>query len=396
VRIRPARLAVGLWLAMVSVIALDTALYAAGWRGSRSTTTSEFLAIVVAFAAFATMGALVGARVPRNPIGWIFLGTALAAAAGGLSETLAFHGYAEDPGSIPGAIVFAWLYAWLWYPTVGLIGFVMLLYPTGHVPGRRWRGVGWALGVVIALVTLGYMVNPGPIDSSTPALPDNPLGIRAVGSVTNHTGIVVNTVAVFLLLATAASVVDRFRRSRGDERQQLKWMVFAALVLALGSLLPSLVGLDNGSNLIFAAAVVQLPIALGVAMFRYRLYAVDRLISRTLVYGATTGVLAGAYVGLVLGGEALFSSATGGSHLIVAASTLVVAALFLPLRRRIQTLVDRRFYRGRYDAQQTVEAFSARLRHHVDLDALGAGLVGVIDETMRPAHVGLWLREAGR
>jgi hypothetical protein len=392
---RTTLLAVGLWLAMVALVSVIVVLRARGWNGSGSTTSSELVALVLAFAAFATMGALVAARVPRNPLGWIFLTTALAAGVGGVSELLAFHQYTEG-GSVPGAIVFAWLYAWFWYPTLGLVGFVMLLYPTGHVPGRRWSAVAVALGVVVGLVTLGYMTDPGPLDTPTSGLPDNPLGIGAVHTVFHETSAVGNGAAIGLLLASCASVLARFRRSRGDERQQLKWMALAVVVLALGALGPGLVGVDNSSDLVFAVTIVQLPLALGIAMFKYRLYAVDRIISRTLVYGATTALLGAAYIGLVLGGEALFSSAAGGSHLIVAASTLVVAALFLPLRRRIQTLVDRRFYRRRYDAQQTLEAFSGRLRHHVDLDALGAGLVGVIDETMRPAHVGLWLREAPR
>jgi hypothetical protein len=170
-------------------------------------------------------------------------------------------------------------------------------------------------------------------------------------------------------------------------------MALAAVTLGVGLALSVVTDLPD---VVFALTIAQLPLALGIAMFKYRLYDIDRLISRTLVYGATTAVLGAAYIGLVLGGQSLFSSAAGGSRFVVAASTLVVAALFLPLRRRIQTFVDRRFYRARYDAQLTLEAFSARLRQHVDLDTLGGGLLGVVDETMKPEHVGLWLREAPR
>jgi hypothetical protein len=387
-RRRATRTALGLWLVALALVVAVLVMWTLGWRGHRDTSASELVALIVAFSSFATMGSLVAARVPRNPLGWIFIAAAVSAAISEISETLVYHAYVEDPGSVPGATVLAWMYAWAWYPTVALLGYIMLLYPTGTLPGRRWRLLGWIVTSLVALVTLVRMTRPGPLDAGVPRLPDNPLGIGVLARASDLTASVADAVTVALLVATAASVVARFRRSRGDERQQLKWMVFAVAILTLAS--------TTSSRILFPLAIAQLPVALGIAMFKYRLYAVDRIISRTLVYGATTALLGTAYVGLVLGGEALFSSATGGSHLIVAASTLVVAALFLPLRRYIQTFVDRRFYRRRHDAQQTLEAFSGRLRHHVDLDALGAGLVDVIDETMRPVHVGLWLREAGR
>jgi hypothetical protein len=238
---------------------------------------------------------------------------------------------------------------------MALLGYIMLLYPTGTVPGRHWRIVGWILTALVGVVMLVHMTQPGPLDAEIPKLPANPLGVGAVGGVSDRLASIANALAVSLLLATAASVVVRFRRSRGDERQQLKWMALAVVILTLASVAPSLVGLGTSSSILFALAIGQLPIALGIAMFKYRLYAVDRL--------------------------------------LVAVSTLVVAALFLPLRRRIQTFVDRRFYRRRYDAQQTLEAFSARLRQHVELETIGGGLLGVIDDTMEPTHVRLLLRQ---
>ena len=381
-------LALGLWLLTLALLVAALVMKAEGWRGEGSTSVPEQAMLILAFFLFATMGALVVALRPKNVLGWIFLGIGLGAFVSALAEILAFHNFVENPGSIPAATAIAWLYAWTWYPTIGLVGFVLLLYPTGTLPGPRWRFVAWALGALVALVALSYWFYPGRLDEDK-RLPPNPIGMHWVRVYADPARPIVNASLIALLVAAAASVVVRFRRSRGDERQQMKWMAFAAVTLACGFVLSTIGSLGD---LFFAIAIAQLPIALGIAIFKYRLYDIDRLISRTLVYGATTAILGAAYVALVLGGQTLFSTAAGGSHLLVAASTLVVAALFLPLRRRIQTLVDRRFYRRRYDAQQTLEAFSARLRQHVELETLGGGLLGVIDDTMEPTHVELWLR----
>ena len=201
---------------------------------------------------------------------------------------------------------------------------------------------------------------------------------------------------VALLAASLASMIVRFQRSRGEERQQLKWMLFAVIVLAVTVAVPAAIGVNFG-DFVFAASAALLPAAVAVAMFKYRLYDVDRVISKTLVYGTLTVILAGAYVGLVLAGQWLFSSFAGGSNLAIAASTLVVAALFLPVRARVQRFVDRRFYRSRYDAQRTLEAFGAQLRGHVEIEGLRDGLIDVVEDTMRPTHASIWLRMgAGR
>ena len=200
-----------------------------------------------------------------------------------------------------------------------------------------------------------------------------------------------------MLLLALASIVLRFRRSRGVERLQLKWVASAGSVMVAGFFLAFVSGQTVISDIGFVTGVVGfvlLPIAVGVAILRYRLFDIDRVISKTLVYAALSLVLGAAYVGLVLGGQALFSSFAGGSNLAIAASTLVVAALFLPVRSRVQRFVDRRFYRRRYDAQRTLEGFGARLREQVDLGTLEHDLRGVVTETMQPAHASVWLREA--
>jgi hypothetical protein len=197
------------------------------------------------------------------------------------------------------------------------------------------------------------------------------------------------------VLVCAGSVVVRFRRSTGDERQQLKWMTLAAVFLAAAVVVPTVLGLKN-TDLLFSLAYVLFPLSVGIALFKYRLYDIDRLINRTLVYVTLTAVLGGVYVGLVLGGQALFASFAGSGNLAIAISTLLVAALFLPARSRVQRFVDRRFYRRRYDAQRTLEGFGARLRDEIDLETLSAALGSVVQETMQPSRVSLWLRKDAR
>lgn len=381
-------LAAALWALILGIAAVIVALKTAGWQGAGNTNDTTGIALFLALFAFATMGALVAARVPSNAIGWIFLAIPLGGALAGLTENLAFQGLYHDPGSVPAATAFAWVYAWVWYPTIGLLGFVLLLYPTGTVPGPRWRPVAWALGVVLAVMTLGYMLYPGPLDKDT-RLPDNPLGIASLKSVFDHSDTAAAFSMVGLLVAAVLSVIVRFRRSRGDERQQMKWMAFAAVVLGAGFVFQSALGLGDVS---FAIAISMLPLALGIAMFKYRLYDVDRVINRTLVYGASSALLAGAYIGLVLASEAVFAPIDRGSSVAVALSTLVVAALFLPVRARVQRFVDRRFYRSKVNAEEMLSRFGARLRREADLDTLRIELSNAVRDTFQPAEVWLWLR----
>jgi hypothetical protein len=384
-------LALGLWLLTLALLVATGVMRGLGWHGVDTTSGSGLLALSVAYLAFATMGALVAAHVPQNPLGWMFLAIALAAAANTVVAHIAYRGLVDDPGSIRGALAAAWYYEWAWLPTLGLAGFVLLLYPTGGVPGPRWRIVLWGLVVLFSLVTLAAMVNPGPLDGEESKLPDNPLGVELFRDA--FSGAVVGVSLLLLVAAGVSSLVVRFRRSRGDERQQLKWMMFAGLLVVVAALVTGLAGIEDSAagDIVFSISIIQLPIAVGIALFRYRLYDIDRVISGTLVYALLTVILGVVYVGLVLAGQAVFSSFAGGSNLAIAVSTLVVAALSLPVRSRVQALVDRRFYRRRYDAQRTLEEFGARARRTVDLETLAEDLRVVVDETMQPAHVSLSL-----
>jgi hypothetical protein len=386
-------LALGLWLLAVALVAVIIVMKLAGWHGSGNTSSSGLVALLLSFIAFGTMGALVAARVPRNALGWIFLSIAILAGTSGASENYAYHALVVQPGSLPGGLAVAWLYSWGWFPTLILIVLVPLLYPTGHVLSRRWRPVLWGLIGLVCVVALSFMLYPGPLDGDK-KLPDNPVGVSFMGGARHSTEVVAGICFFLFLGAVGLSVILRFRRSRGDERQQMKWMTFAVAFLVLSQLLPGILGL-NGGDVLFSIAVVQLPIAVGIAMLKYRLYDVDRLINKTLVYGALTAVLGAAYFGLVLAGQAVSSSVAGGGNLAIAVSTLLVAALFLPVRSRVQRFVDRRFYRRRYDAQRTLEGFGARLREQVELETLTGELRGVVTETMQPTHVTLWLRRTG-
>jgi hypothetical protein len=367
----------------------------AAWHAvPNDTSTSGTIAFTAAMIAFGTVGVLVVMHVPANPLGWMFLAIALLVGGLiGLTGQYAYQGLVQEPGSLPGALFAAWVYRWLWFPAVAVIFLVPMLFPTGRAPGRRWGVVLNGLIGMVTVLTIVIMFYPGPLDDGKPPLPDNPVGIDALESVPGGDALI--GIAFLLLVVPAAiSMVVRFRRSRGDERQQMKWMTFAAVFLAAGAIVPDLIGIKDTGDVFVAVSMSMLPIALGIAMLKYRLYDIDRLINRTLVYVALTAVLGAAYVGLVLAGQALFSSFAGGSNLAIAASTLVVAALFLPVRSRVQRFVDRRFYRRRYDAQRTLEGFGSRLREQVELETLSTDLALVVQETIQPSHVSLWLRSA--
>jgi hypothetical protein len=393
--------AVWLVLELVGIV-----LLASTWNAPTGTfvdSTSSAATGVFAAAVFAGVGFLLAAKRPRNAIGWIFLVIAINLALGLALPRYALHAVVTHPGSLPGGVLAAALSQTGWVILISGIALLLLLFPNGRLPSRRWWPIVAVAGVGVVATWVGGTTQPGSLPKPFAAY-DNPLGVRGLAGV-DHVLFAGWTLMVVAMVAGAGSLVLRFRRAKGVERQQYKLFTVAAVAFPVVSLgvnaFESVVGADSGlardADVVFSALAALialfLPISVGIAVLRYRLYEIDRLISRTLVYVASTVVLGAAYVALVLGGQALFSSFAGGSNLAIAASTLVVATLFLPVRSRVQRFVDRRFYRRRYDAQRTLEGFGARLREQVDLQTLQADLVGVVGETMQPAHVSLWLRK---
>ncbi len=345
---------------------------------------------------YATVGAILASRRPSNPIGWIFCLNGLVIALSGLAEEYATRGLVSAPGSLEWARVAAWFQNWAGYlafPT--LLGFLVVLFPDGRVPTRRRRWLTWGLVVVAAAQVVSAMLSARPVESWFRIVPlhtSNLTGVRALGSVPWAVNQGAWLAAGALFVAAATVPLMRLRRSRGYERQQLLWFVYAgalfAATVALG-VVGDVIAAGFWVNYPLSAGLLALPVATGIAVLRYRLYEIDRIINRTLVYGALSVLLAGVYVGLVVG---LGSIVGSGNSFVIAGSTLVVAALFRPARRKVQGFIDRRFYRRKYDAQRTLEAFSARLRDQVDLEELRVHLLAVVDETMQPAQTSLWLR----
>jgi hypothetical protein len=353
---------------------------------------ADTVGLLLAFAAFMVVGALVVANRPGNAIGWICSAIALLAVTGALALEWAGYAVATRPGSLPGAVFAGWYAGWTWFPAIALVlVFLPLLFPDGRPPSPRWWPVAWLAGAGTAVFTVLAALQPT-IELTEDRVVDNPIGVAAIDNPEESgVGIALGLLLIAVVLAAVASLVVRFRRSRGEERLQLKWFTYAAALLPLvllGDLLPPAVG-----SVIFAAGISLLPVAAGVAILRYRLYDIDRLINRTLVYGALTAVLGAVYAAVVLV-AGLVPGGVGGElpSWAVAGATLAVAALFQPARRRIQAVVDRRFNRARYDAARTVEGFSARLRDQVDLDTLAADLLTVVDQTVQPTRASLWLR----
>jgi hypothetical protein len=332
--------------------------------------------------AFALLGAVVAAHRPANPIGWLFLAIGLSGALGVVSNEYVNYTLVVDPGALPGGPIAAWLSAWTWWPAYGLVPLVLLVFPDGRLPSPRWRWAAWLAGGGVALMTLGIagstLADPVRFALSEEE-PDGLPGLVLAVSV---------GAAMVSFLAALVSLVLRWRRAWGNEREQLKWVAFAAGLALVANLCFQVLQLP-GLGLV---GVVLVPVGAAVAILRYRLYDIDRIISRTVAYGMLTALLGLVYVAGVFVFGRLLNPDGGSSSLAVAASTLAVAALFQPARRRVQDAVDRRFNRARYDAARTVGTFSARLRDEIDLDTLSAELLAVVNQTMQPTRVSLWLR----
>jgi hypothetical protein len=345
---------------------------------------------------FSVVGALIASHRPGNPIGWIFLAEGFIYGLLNAADQYAVYALLTNPGTLPFGAEASWLGQWIWAPGLGLIlVFLPLLFPDGHPPSYRWRWVAWLGGLSIGLTVVSSTIVLWP--ERGPAL------VTGDESPSHVVHVVVDFIAVPMLfvagLGAVISLFVRFHRARGDERQQIKWFASAAAlsllwIFVLEASTPS--GVPGAIAVLSGLLVLpSIPIATGIAILRYRLYDIDRIINRTLVYGSLTAMLALVYFGGVTVTQALLRTLTGQEklpQLVIVASTLVIAALFNPLRRRIQSFIDRSFYRKKYDARKTLETFSLKLRDETDLEALNNDLVGVVRETMQPAYVSLWLR----
>ena len=342
---------------------------------------------------FPTVGAVVASRRPENPVGWILCLFGLIGGMSHFSSQYAIYALQVMPGSLPGGEALTLVAHFLWAPYQGLIVFAALLFPDGRLPSERWRLLAWLTAIVIVVLTIAVTFSSIPYTGLGPV--HNPIGMWG-GGVSR----LIECLCFIFVLIGAAALLARLRRATGVERQQIKWFVYAGTVLAIGDLLKYIVfwAFDVewawwAGLVVQTVGLVGVPVAMGIAILRYRLYDIDLLINRTLVYGVLTGTLVALYFGGIVLLQRIFVALTGEqSTFAVVASTLAIAALFNPLRRLIQGFIDRRFYRRKYDARKTLEAFSAKLRDETNLDALSDDLVGVVRETMQPAHVSLWLR----
>jgi hypothetical protein len=393
----PAGLAWALWvLAVVGLAAtawLDRLLRQAGQAELTSLSASS-IPVVVAAVSSVTVGAVLTARRPLHPVGWLLLGLGLALIVHDLTFSYTRYGLVAQPGTLPAAGYLAGFNNGIVLSWISCAGFVLLLTPTGKLPSRRWRWWARIASASAAVWLLGAVVHPAPLYPEYPTI-GNPLAVPVLPRGLLDAVMPAAAVVVLAALVVAAgSLVGRFRRARGTERQQLRWLAWAAVLASVALLIAmaALVLEDSGSgllNLALGVCAALLPLATGAAILRYRLYDLDRIISRTLAYALLTVLLGGGYALVVLGLGQLVGQ---DSRLVVAAATLAVAAVFQPARRRVQQVVDRRFNRRRHDAARIIEAFSTRLRDQVDLDSLAAELLAVVDQTMQPTRASLWLR----
>ena len=342
---------------------------------------------------YSTVGAVVASRLPESPIGWLFCAIGLCFGVSHFSAEYAAYDLLAPSRSLPAGEVFSWLTSWVWVFGLGLIVFLDLLFPNGRLPSARWRWFARLTAIVLLPAAILAALSPGLILSS--AL-NNPLGIEGLPNASKA----IEAFMYALIVVGASSMLARLRHAGRIERQQIKWFAYATAVAISGVILKNTVYPAVSVTWVWwvglvltTVGVVSSPVAMGVAIFRYRLYQIDILINRTLVYGPLTAALVLLYFGAIVLLQSVFVALTGEqSTLAVVASTLLIAALSMPLRRRIQYFIDRRFYRRKYDARKTLEGFSAKLRNQTDLEALSEDLVDVVGETMQPAHVSLWLR----
>ena len=390
-------LAWGTWVLYVMIAIVKLLLQI---RDDPSSWLSDLFDALVLLA-FATVGALIASRRPDNPIGWLFCISTLLWALGNAMLEYTIYTFITVPGSLPAGALMGVFGDWI--RGIGfflMLTFLLLLFPNGRLPSPRWRFLAWLIMLLLLVYSITLLLSPYPYANSAidPRLTAvrNPIGIGPANDLFDQLGGSLPLLLFPTIIACIVSVFLRFRRARGIERQQLKWftwglalsMLMVVIILIVVFTIPS-----GGPGWLFDLSVVCIPIAAGIAMLRYRLYDIDVLINRTLIYGLLTATLLGIYLLLVYGGQYLLSSLFGPDNAVVlVVSTLIVAALFHPLRRRVQRLVDKRFYRSKYDAARVVAGFSETLRQEVNLDDLCEQLLAVVQETVQPSHLSLWLR----
>ena len=348
---------------------------------------------------FSTVGAIVASRRGENPVGWLFCLLGLAFSIGHFSSQYAIYAQLAQPDLLPAGQALAWISSWVLPPIIGLQVFSFLLFPTGRLPSRRWTWLAWltvasaVAGTISSAFSFGANAGLGPVQ--------NPLGIEGFSNVYEA----VLTFLTLLIVSAALSPFARLRRAGGVERQQIKWFAYAAAAtvggVVLAYMIPNSIDtpawFERAGYALLIATTPAIPVSIGIAILRYRLYDIDRIINRTLVYGALSVTLALLYFSGVTLTQIAFRFITGQEHqpqLVIVASTLMIAVLFDPLRHRMQEFIDQRFYRRKYDAAKTLEQFSSKLRDETDLNALRANILAVVRETMQPEHVSFWLAPA--
>lgn len=391
---RAAWLAWSVWGLTIALVALRLVLQYANDPASFLGNLFKVLSV-----AFATVGALVASRRPQNPIGWILAAGALLLALSDFAEQYAVYALVTEPGALSGGVVMGWIR--LWASTLGfslMFTFTLLLFPNGRLLSQHWRVVMWFAVIALGLLTVTAALQPGPFHF-LPSV-NNPFAIEGTTGVYPWVQGIVSILILAAVGASAISVILRFRRALGQERQQIKWIAYAAALLILYAIVGVFVETLSPQ---YALALewaevpvfVALPIAVGIAILKNRLYDIDLIIRRTLIYGILTVALALVYFGSVAVLQALLSAVTDQqqSPLVIVLSTLAIAALFAPLRRHVQSAIDLRFYRRKYHAEKTIAAFGAVLREELDLDQLETALLSVIEETFQPESLSLWRRE---
>jgi hypothetical protein len=387
-----------LWIAALSMVLGLLAIPMIQGRAISEVAADPLVVVFLVFVlAFVSVGALVATKRPENPLGWVMLAAGIAYSVAGIST-----GWVEEfvePGmqnSLP-AIYLGWVSSWMWGIGPFISGtYLLLLFPDGHVPSPRWRPVARAIGVGIVMVVTGIAFKPGPMEVDAPVEINNPLGIGATGMPIGIVGGIGAAIVFAGILLSVGSLFVRYRRAVVQTRMQIRWLAFAAaaalLLVTAATAIEAVVGSDATelNNIIVTVSLTTLPISIGVAILRYRLYDIDRIINRTIVYALVTGSAVAVYAGTVfVVGTVLVGPS---DNLTVAVATLAAAAVFRPALKRVQAFVDRRFYRRKYDAQHTIDAFGTRLREETDLDELTGDLIAVVRTTMQPEHVSVWLR----